>query len=258
MIDARTSLRGLRQALLEVVEMGDEYMHVVCKRSQGRAREEYNRAAPNAKRNRDPYNAHKFEKVHTVSYLAESSDPQKLFEERRTYEVAADARYIFDTREPFTVDEVWDTPDEQGVEEKKELFSALWQDACEAIDNERREYETAISEPASADHVATVALAVSRRDIGQEELQALYDAYSSNYQLGQVIRERAERGEKRLDNLVPAHDAELAKSKAYDLLRARWRVGYVPTLRYFCDDSDRLVDCIIDAYQHRDVLGQIW
>lgn len=66
-----------------------------------------------------------------------------------------------------------------------------YHDVLDLVDIEVRHSQNAISEPASADAVSTVALALSRENIGAEELQALLDRYGSNYQLQAAILERA-------------------------------------------------------------------
>lgn len=69
--------------------------------------------------------------------------------------------------------------------------SDAYAEIMEDVDRHISAAHRTMSEPASADDVATVTFALSREGITGDELQALLDRYKGNYQLASGIVERA-------------------------------------------------------------------
>lgn len=104
-----------------------------------------------------------------------------------------------------------------------------------------------LSEPASADDAATVALTLSRKHVTEEELVALLDRYEGNYQLSAAIREKAHEMGYLLTASGPTADVGAALSKAA-------RLGNRYAGRHVMPASLEAED-IVDAFTHRDLFG---
>jgi len=107
--------------------------------------------------------------------------------------------------------EEFDVVGEEAGKAKHDIVSGMKMRIYDVLDEARAQHLASMTASASADDVATVQLALSRDNIGAEELQLLYDKFGSNYQLGQAIRERADRDGCQLHGLAPVADAEGAR-----------------------------------------------
>lgn len=120
--------------------------------------------------------------------------------------------------------EEFDVVGEEAGKAKHDIVSGMKMRIYDVLDEARAQHLASMTASASADDVATVQLALSRDNIDAEELQLLYDKFGSNYQLGQAIRERADRDGCHLHGLAPVADAEGARIMV-DQFASKYRRG---------------------------------
>ncbi len=115
--------------------------------------------------------------------------------------------------------------DKDAEEEVKSRQNACIEEIANTIRSIEATSRAARTAPASADEVATVQLALSRKYITHDELSELYDRYKHNYQLAQAISDRAEESGWYIGGAKGNAYPEDAISKANQLIRNRYRVG---------------------------------
>lgn len=110
---------------------------------------------------------------------------------------------------------------DEGRAEKSARLKSATANINAIIDAERANLETLMTEPATADEVATVSLALSREGITEEELRVLYKRYMGNYQLAIAIEGCAKSHGWIIKSVWPAGDVATAKLVA-NRLKSRY------------------------------------
>lgn len=148
----------------------------------------------------------------------------------------------------------YDAPDELGRERMQEARAAAYDEIVGAIDRRISSVRMRRTAPANADDVATVTLACSRENIGEDELVALFERYGSNYQLGAAIVERASKAHVLIPGAAAFRvDRQEAVRRAYNVVHNRHTAGG------FLDSSpDSVANYVLDGLTHRNLFGQEW
>jgi hypothetical protein len=142
----------------------------------------------------------------------------------------------------------YQTADDFSEAKKREAIADCYAAICDAIDKEVATIGRKMSTPASADDVATVQLALARKNISPDELVALYNRYGGNYQLAKAIEERAWKDELDFPYSTPVMDAEAAKSRARAIFN-EYDAGALTGARSL------LAGSIVDAFNRVDAFG---
>lgn len=147
--------------------------------------------------------------------------------------------------------------DDDAAREIMEADKAAYRDVMDVVDFHVSSIMRSMSDPATAGEVATVSLALSRKNIDKDELQALLDRYGHNYTLASAITERARELKLFLAGEVDKLDRERAGQAAANLIinrhphAVRQATGFI----YSPENVGRMV---MESLHHVDAFGQIW
>lgn len=134
---------------------------------------------------------------------------------------------------------------------KQAVIQRYYDKICDVIDREAKCADVAVSANVPADAAATVQVALSRKHIDPDELDALHQRYRGFYQLARLIEERAAQEHVTLSDPV---------GRVYaDVDAARYTAQRLYT-RYSSRGSTAmpLAEAVADRFYHRDVFGNFY
>lgn len=135
---------------------------------------------------------------------------------------------------------------------KRAIIAGYRDEICDVIDKEAKRADATVSANVPADAAATVQVALSRKHIDPDELDALHQRYRGFYQLARLIEERAAQEHVMLSEPVGRvyADADAARYSASQGLYSRYS-SHGST-------SAPLAETIEDRFLHRDVFGNFY
>ena len=144
----------------------------------------------------------------------------------------------------------FEAADDEGREEIRGIVNRAYDKAIGHVDYFMALANADMTQPAKADDVATVTLALNRKNISEKELNALYDRYGSNYQLARAIRERGFQDGKFIGERALEYYPDDAK-QILGGLYSRYRKGSPRPASILADDT-------VMQLEHRDMFGKLW
>lgn len=168
---------------------------------------------------------------------------------QRRYRLSMDAGQAMPTFGDYSL------ADDRSRKEMRDAEREAFNEIMSVIDRALAADRRSMSAPANANDVATVQLALSRENIDEEELRALYERYGSNYQLATAIRERADKARVTIEGAPLKLDRAEGERRAARVTLGLRSSGST-TLAF--DSPSLAARDIVDGLAHLDIFGRVY